>query len=297
MIDRFHDRIADSLATDPADRRGDAHVAVLGVRELRTDTLAAGHRTRTRVVGTDRPCDLLAVPAVEREFESVFRALIGADGVAGVQTTQLRRTADAVLSVRECAAVTRDGASVSDEPDGPIPVQPGSVFPFVTELRQPTFAEVLYLLAALANRDDYHGRYDPEARGGTRLTPDVENHVALVVTNWKTASPSGRDLSRAILTALASRRTHGEFATGSDGRYDFTEEAFEAVVTADRPLGTDAAVEALVHAIEDVIPFGATHGLNEVIGPEVVSPVVEAVTDRPRVVAEALFDADGSVGE
>jgi len=289
MIGRFRERIADSLSTDPADRRGDAHVAVLGVRELRTDTLAAGHRRTVRVVGSNRAWESLATPAVELELESVFRSLIDVEGTAGVRTTQLRRTGDAVLSVRECASLTRGNATVGDEPDGPVRVQPGSVFPFVTELRQPTFAEVLYLLAYLANRDDYHGTYSADGRAA-RLSPGVENHVAMVVTNWKTASPSARDLSRAAVTALASQRTHGAFATGDDGRYDFREADLAAVITADGPHGVDPAVDALVHAIEDVIPFGATHGLNEVVGPDVVGPVLEAVTDRPRLITDALDD-------
>jgi len=290
MIGRFRERIADSLATDPADRRGAAHVAVLGVRELRTGTLAAGHRRSVRMIGSDRTWGLLAVPAVERELEPVFRSLIDAEGAAGVRTTQLRRTGDAVLSVRECGSLTRGGASVGEESDGSVRVQPGTVFPFVTELRQPTFAEVLYLLAYLANRDDYHGTYDAGGRTA-RLSPGVENHVAMVVTNWKTASPSARDLSRAVATALASRRTHGAFATGDGGRYDFREADLAAVVTADGPHGVDPAVDALVHAIEEVIPFGATHGLNEVVGPDAVDPVVAAVTDRPRLITDALGDS------
>lgn len=288
MIERFRERVADSLATDPADRRGQAHVAVLGVRELRTDTLARGKRQTVRVVGSDRDWELLAVPAVERELETVFRSLIDAEGTAGVQTTQLRRTGEAVFSVRQCPSVTRGDVTPGGSRDGSIAVQSGSVFPFVTELRQPTFAEVLYLLAYVANRDDYRGVYDAGQGRTARLGPDFDNHVAMVVTNWKTASPSGRDLSRAVATALASGRAHGEFATGDDGRYDFAEADLAAVLTADRPHGVDTTVEALVHAIEDVIPFGATHGLNSVIGPDVVGPVVEAVTERPRAITDAL---------
>ncbi len=286
MIERFRERVADSLATDPSDRRGQAHVAVLGVRELRTGTLAAGERRTVRVVGSDRAWELLAVPAVERELESVFRSLIEAEGTTGVQATQLRRTGDAVLSIRTCPSVTRDESTVRD---GPLAVQSGSVFPFVTELRQPTFAEVLYLLAYVAKRDDYRGRYDEGQGCATRLTPDVQNHVAMVVTNWKTASPSARDLSRAVATALASRRTHGTFATGGGGRYDFEEHDLTAVLTADRPYDVDTALEALVHAVEDVIPFGATHGLNDVVGPGVVGPVLETVSERPRLVTAELF--------
>jgi hypothetical protein len=288
MIERFRERVADSLATDPADRRGQAHVAVLGVRELRTETLAAGERRSVRVVGSDRNWELLAVPAVERELEAVFRSLIDVEGTAGVQTTQLRHTGEAVFSVRQCPSITRGNGAVGDGRDGPIGIQPGSVFPFVTELRQPTFAEVLYLLAYVANRDNYRGVYDAGQGRATRLGPDFDNHVAMVVTNWKTASPSGRDLSRAVATALASGRTHGEFATGADGRYDFAEADLAAVMTADRPHGVEATLDALVHAIEDVIPFGATHGLNSVIGPDVVGPVVEAVTERPRTVTDVV---------
>lgn len=288
MIERFREQVADSLATDPADRRGQAHVAVLGVRELRSGALATGERRAVRVVGSDRNWELLAVPAVERELETVFRSLIDVEGAAGVQTTQLRRTGDAVFSVRECPSITCGKATPGDGRDGPIPVQSGSVFPFVTELRQPTFAEVLYLLAYVANRDNYRGVYDAGHGRATRLGPDFDNHVAMVVTNWKTASPSGRDLSRAIATALASERTHGGFSTGDDGRYDFAETDLAAVMTTDRPHGVDTAVDALVHAIEDVIPFGATHGLNSVIGPDVVDPVVEAVTERPRTVTDVL---------
>jgi len=288
MIERFRERVADSLATDPADRRGQAHVAVLGVRELQSDRLAAGERQTVRVVGSERRWELLAVPAVERELETVFRSLIDAEGTTGVQTTQLRRTGEAVFSVRQCPSVTRGDATLGNDREGAIQVQPGSVFPFVTELRQPTFAEVLYLLAYVANRDNYRGVYDAGHGRATRLGPDFRNHVAIVVTNWKTASPSGRDLSRAIATALASARTHGEFATGDGGRYDFAPSDLAAVMTADRPHDVDTALDALVHAIEDVIPFGATHGLNSVIGPDVVGPVVEAVTERPRAITDAL---------
>jgi hypothetical protein len=285
MIERFREAIADSLATDPGDRRGQAHVAVLGIRELRSGTLATGERRTVRVVGSDRAWELLAVPAVERELETVFRSLIDVESTAGVQTTQLRRTGEAVFSVRQADSVTCGNVRSGD---GPIQVQSGSVFPFVTELRQPTFAEVLYLLAYVANRDNYRGVYDAGHGRATRLGPDFTNHVAMVVTNWKTASPSGRDLSRAVATALASARTHGEFATGDDGRYDFTDPDLAGVMAADRPHGVETAVEALVHAIEDVIPFGATHGLNSVIGPGVVGPVVAAVTERPRAVTEAI---------
>lgn len=288
MIERFRDRISDSLASDPADRRGQAHVAVLGVRELRSDTVATADRRTVRVVGSDRTSELLAVPAVERELESVFRSLIDADGTTGVQTTQLRRTGDAVLSIRERSSVVTEEARRGDR-DGPIGVQPGSVFPFVTELRQPTFAEVLYLLAYVARRDDYHGVAGAGEGRARRLTPGVRNHVGMVVTNWKTASPSARDLSRAVVTATASVRTHGAFATGEDGRYDFEERALADVLTAEHPHEVDDALDALVHAVEDVIPFGATHGLNEVIGPEVVDPVVAAVTERPRLITDVLF--------
>jgi hypothetical protein len=163
----------------------------------------------------------------------------------------------------------------------------------VTELRQPTVAEVLYLLAYLANRDDYRGVYDAGGDRTVRLTPDFENHVAMVVTNWKTSSPSARNLALGIATALASRRTHGEFVTGSDGRYDYAGADLQAVVTADRPHGVDRSLDALVHAVEGVVPFGAMHGLNDVIGAEVVAPVVEVVTDRPGLIAEAL-DRDRS---
>jgi hypothetical protein len=159
----------------------------------------------------------------------------------------------------------------------------------MTELRQPTFAEVLYLLAWLATREDYRGAHDAGANRARRVTPDVENHVAMVVTNWKTAAPSARDLSRAVATALASRRTHGTFRTGDAGRYDYVPAAFEAVVAADRPHDAADATAALEHAIREVVPFGATHGLNDVVGPDVVGPVVEAVTDRPRLVTEVLF--------
>jgi len=64
-------------------------------------------------------------------------------------------------------------------------------------------------------------------------------------------------------------------------------------VTADRPHGVDRSLDALVHAVEGVVPFGAMHGLNDVIGAEVVAPVVEVVTDRPGLIAEAL-DRDRS---
>jgi hypothetical protein len=288
-VDRLRERIADSIASDPADRRGNAHVAVLGVRELQTGILATAHAEEARVVGSDRSYEPLAVPAVERELEQAFRSLVDADGTLGVRTSLLGRTGEAILSVRDCQAVTRGEATVGADPAGPVPVQPGTVFPFMTELRQPTFPEVLFLLACLANRDDYRGVYDAGADRPVRLTGDVENHVAMVVTNWKTAAPSARDLSRAVATALASRRTHGSFQTGDAGRYDYAPAAFESVVIADRPHDAADAAAALEHAIRDVVPFGATHGLNDVVGRGVVGPVVEAVTDRPRLVTDVLF--------
>jgi len=285
-LETFEATIADVLSESADDRHGHGYVAVFGVRELLTDRLrGVGARSlRVGVGGTlaDRSYDLLSVPAVETELDPTFDALAAVDAVVGMHTSPLSYPGERVLSIRQRERV------VDRETDELATVQRRSLFPFAVELHQPTLAEVLYLLAHLRQRGDYRGALDAGNRRAFRVTPQFRNHVAVVATNWSYASAPIDNLAQATMTALASRRTHGDFTLRSGGHYQYDEADLRAVVTARRPHAVEATREALVHAIGNVVPFGAMHGMNRLVGGDDLDAVVRALADRPALIVDAM---------